>query len=279
MRIAMERFLVIAGLSTALMTSPLVSPSAQAQSGGWKARSDEYKCLGVDGASGTLRVSVYRDHPFANGAPFMISVRSSNALPAWAGSGGIGIKVQPRSSGNPSIRYNVSTERKGQRIIQGFPVDLEFPVITLYGGYDLLEWLSRSSRSFDYAYQGRVVETFTLADFSGARAALDNCRPIAPPPNRPLTPQGNMAGWLDVDAIDRALTVKRSSIGPFSADLLVNYFGRVERCTVTLSTGLPNIDQLMCNQLKKNGRYRAATDALGKHIAKIHNIKFGAIQF
>lgn len=262
--------------SAALFAGAFASTSAQAQSGGWEVSASEYKCFSVYRSVGTLRISIYRDHVWSEGAPFMVSMTSTNVLPDWARGAGLGAQIGHHSTTYPTHRVTATTERSGKS--DAFGRSLEVPVLQLHGGYDLLDWLAGANRSFDYLYQGRVVETFTLSDFAGARAALDNCRPIAPPPNRAVFPAGNKQDWVDIDAL-YAVVGDTLSLSPFRANLIVNGEGRVESCTVTTSSGHAEADKVYCDVAKKRARFHAATDALGKHIAATYEFKVGAVTF
>lgn len=264
-------------LSVAVVGGICAAAPAQAQSGEWRINSSEYKCLSVSRSDGPFSVAVYPDHMFSKGLPFMISMTSRTPLPSWARSAGFGAEMRYHSTNYPSHRYSATTELSGKS--DEFGRNLEVPEIVLHGGRDLIDWLAGANRSFDYLYQGKVVETFTLSDFAGARAALDNCRPKVAPPNRALRPEAwTVQRWTDFDAL-YDVAGDQPGLGPFRANLIVNSQGNVESCTVTTSSGHAGADQVYCDVVKRNARFISATDALGKHIAATYEFKVAALTF
>lgn len=242
----------------------LLTAPAQAQEGGWQIQRDEYRCSSAQrDFGGGNRVTFYPDYAGDGQAKVLVHFMVSGLAHDIS----LGSVLSPTSSGHPALRYGVSNHPDPRNV-----------AVDLSGGRAMLDWLAGTSRSFNLVWADRPVASFTVRDISGAESALAACRPIPAPPNRRVSIWGNAGSWIDADAIAN-LIGDRTSIGPFTAALLINERGRVGRCTVTTSTGIPQVDQHLCVQVTGRGRFRAATDAVGRHIASDFTFRLAAMEF
>ena len=90
--------------------------------------------------------------------------------------------------------------------------------------------------------------------------------PVAPPPPRiqPKAPQpkGNPANWATTnDYPTRALREERA--GTTSFRVTVGPDGRVTGCSVTGSSGSPDLDEATCSNVTRRARFNPATDGEG----------------
>ena len=90
--------------------------------------------------------------------------------------------------------------------------------------------------------------------------------PAAPPPPRiqpkPAVPKGNPASWATTnDYPTRALREERA--GTTSFRVSVGPDGRVTSCSVTGSSGSPDLDEATCSNVTRRGRFAPATDGEG----------------
>ncbi|GAA4764641.1 energy transducer TonB [Novosphingobium ginsenosidimutans] len=91
--------------------------------------------------------------------------------------------------------------------------------------------------------------------------------PVAPPPPRvqpkPATPKGNPANWATTnDYPTRALREERE--GTTSFRVTVGPDGRVTGCSVTSSSGSPDLDDATCQNVTRRARFNPATDGEGQ---------------
>ncbi|MEO6041827.1 MAG: energy transducer TonB [Croceibacterium sp.] len=81
--------------------------------------------------------------------------------------------------------------------------------------------------------------------------------PPPPPPSR-ATPKGNPSSWASTeDYPARALRDEKQ--GVTSVSLGVGADGRVTSCSITSSSGTPELDQTTCTLLTRRGRFSPAT--------------------
>ena len=90
--------------------------------------------------------------------------------------------------------------------------------------------------------------------------------PAAPPPPRiqpkGAVPKGNPASWATTnDYPTRALREERA--GTTSFRVSVGPDGRVTSCSVTGSSGSPDLDEATCSNVTRRGRFSPATDGEG----------------
>jgi len=90
--------------------------------------------------------------------------------------------------------------------------------------------------------------------------------PAAPPPPRiqpkPAQPKGNPASWATTnDYPTRALREERA--GTTSFRVTVGPDGRVTSCSVTGSSGSPDLDEATCSNVTRRARFSPATDGEG----------------
>jgi protein TonB len=93
--------------------------------------------------------------------------------------------------------------------------------------------------------------------------------PPAPPPPRftPKNPEprGNPGRWATTDDYpSRALREEREGVTRFT--LQVNAEGRVTDCTVTGSSGSPDLDEAACRALTRRARFKPATKGDGQEV-------------
>jgi len=91
--------------------------------------------------------------------------------------------------------------------------------------------------------------------------------PVAPPPPRVQpkqpTPKGNPANWATTnDYPTRALREDRE--GTTSFRVSVGPDGRVTGCSVTSSSGSPDLDDATCANVTRRARFNPATDGEGQ---------------
>jgi protein TonB len=91
--------------------------------------------------------------------------------------------------------------------------------------------------------------------------------PVAPPPPRVQpkqpVPKGNPANWATTnDYPTRALREERE--GTTSFRVTVGPDGRVTGCTVTSSSGSPDLDEATCSNVTRRARFNPATDGEGQ---------------
>ena len=90
--------------------------------------------------------------------------------------------------------------------------------------------------------------------------------PAAPPPPRiqpkKAVPKGNPANWATTnDYPTRALREERS--GTTSFRVTVGTDGRVTSCSVTSSSGSPDLDEATCSNVTRRAKFTPATDGEG----------------
>jgi protein TonB len=90
--------------------------------------------------------------------------------------------------------------------------------------------------------------------------------PPAPPPPRftpkGATPKGNPGSWATTDDYpSRALREEREGVTRFS--VTVSPDGRVTNCSVTGSSGSPDLDDAACRSITRRARFTPATDGEG----------------
>lgn len=90
--------------------------------------------------------------------------------------------------------------------------------------------------------------------------------PVAPPPPRvqpkAASPKGNPGNWATTnDYPTRALREERE--GTTSFRVSVGPDGRVTGCTVTSSSGSPDLDDATCSNVTRRARFNPATDGEG----------------
>ena len=93
--------------------------------------------------------------------------------------------------------------------------------------------------------------------------------PAAPPPPPPPVakrpkpvPKGNVANWANTnDYPSRALQQEREGTTGFSVTVGPN--GRVTECSISSSSGHPDLDQATCTNVQRRARFDPALDAAG----------------
>jgi protein TonB len=90
---------------------------------------------------------------------------------------------------------------------------------------------------------------------------------IAPPapriPPKAAQPRGRPGDWVTTnDYPSRALREEREGTTGFS--LSIDASGRVSNCTITSSSGSPDLDQATCDNLRRRARFTPATDGEGQ---------------
>ncbi|OQW72334.1 MAG: hypothetical protein BVN33_12590 [Proteobacteria bacterium ST_bin13] len=78
----------------------------------------------------------------------------------------------------------------------------------------------------------------------------------------PLSPEG----WFSQDDYPPQAKANRK-IGLVRFQFDINMTGRVEHCTITLSSGSPDLDQQTCRLLARRGRFKPPVNEQGEPIA------------
>lgn len=91
--------------------------------------------------------------------------------------------------------------------------------------------------------------------------------PAAPPPPRftpkSAVPKGNPGSWATTnDYPSRALREERAGVTGFRVSVTAD--GRVASCTVTSSSGSPDLDEATCSNVSRRARFNPAMDGEGK---------------
>jgi protein TonB len=91
--------------------------------------------------------------------------------------------------------------------------------------------------------------------------------PVAPPPPKfqpkPAAPKGNPANWATTnDYPSRALREEREGTTGFRVS--VGADGRVTSCTITSSSGSPDLDEATCSNVTRRARFNPAMDGEGQ---------------
>ena len=91
--------------------------------------------------------------------------------------------------------------------------------------------------------------------------------PAAPPPPRiqpkGAVPKGNPGNWATTnDYPTRALREERAGVTGFRVG--VGADGRVTNCSVTSSSGSPDLDEATCSNVTRRARFNPATDGEGQ---------------
>lgn len=94
--------------------------------------------------------------------------------------------------------------------------------------------------------------------------------PPAPPPPRftpkGATPKGNPGSWATTDDYpSRALREEKEGVTRFTVQ--VSPEGRVTSCTVTGSSGTPELDDAACRAISRRARFSPATNGEGQPVA------------
>jgi protein TonB len=94
--------------------------------------------------------------------------------------------------------------------------------------------------------------------------------PPAPPPPRftpkGAQPKGNPGSWATTDDYpSRALREEREGVTRFTVQ--VSAEGRVTNCTVTGSSGSPDLDEAACRSISRRARFHPATNGEGEEVA------------
>ena len=102
--------------------------------------------------------------------------------------------------------------------------------------------------------------------------------PPPPPPAPPAppvaasraAPRGSPGSWLtDADYPSRAQREERSGTAGFRLEIGAD--GRVTNCTITSSTGHPDLDEATCRLLPRRARFKAAVGGDGQPMADTYN--------
>ncbi len=100
--------------------------------------------------------------------------------------------------------------------------------------------------------------------------------PPPPPPAAPpvaatrATPRSSPGSWLsDADYPSRAQREERSGTAGFR--LQIGADGRVTDCTITSSTGHPDLDEATCRLLPRRARFKPAKGSDGAEMPDTYN--------
>lgn len=105
--------------------------------------------------------------------------------------------------------------------------------------------------------------------------------PVAPPPAPPappavavkVSPRGNPQSWVTNDDYPtRAMREERQGVTRFSVS--VDASGRVSNCSVTGSSGSPDLDSTACSLIQRRARFNPAKDTSGAGIPSTWSSSF-----
>ena len=112
------------------------------------------------------------------------------------------------------------------------------------------------------------IETVREATFTPLPVALPRPEPVAVTPPQPkftpkgAVPKGSPANWATTnDYPTRALREERAGSTGFRVS--VGADGRVTSCSVTSSSGSPDLDEATCTNVTRRARFTPATDGEG----------------
>lgn len=126
----------------------------------------------------------------------------------------------------------------------------------------------------------RIVVPPTKVDLAPVRAPVMDQTPIPQPPPPPVlappaapppphftakgaTPKGNPGSWATTnDYPSRALREERAGVTSFRVSVSAD--GRAAGCTVTSSSGSPDLDEATCSNVTRRARFNPAMDGEGK---------------
>lgn len=126
----------------------------------------------------------------------------------------------------------------------------------------------------------RIVVPPTKVDLAPVRAPVMDQTPIPQPPPPPVlappaapppphftaksaTPKGNPGNWATTnDYPSRALREERAGVTSFRVSVSAD--GRAAGCTVTSSSGSPDLDEATCSNVTRRARFNPAMDGEGK---------------
>jgi protein TonB len=99
--------------------------------------------------------------------------------------------------------------------------------------------------------------------------------PAPPPPPRPsqavaAKPRGNPGDWVTSDDYPPS-SLRNEEQGRTGFKLDVDATGKIANCTVTSSSGFPDLDATACKLLPRRGRFTPAKDASGAGMASTYS--------
>jgi protein TonB len=78
-----------------------------------------------------------------------------------------------------------------------------------------------------------------------------------------LAPSAAAQSWATTNGYPKeALRQHHEGIATFLVE--INEEGRADKCSITVSSGWPELDEATCSEVMKRARFRPATDAQGK---------------
>jgi protein TonB len=81
-----------------------------------------------------------------------------------------------------------------------------------------------------------------------------------------VSPKGNPGNWANAnDYPSRALREEKEGVTRFTVQVSAD--GRVTNCSVTGSSGTPELDSTTCSLITRRGRFNPATNGEGQPIA------------
>lgn len=244
----------------ALLT--LISQPVKAQAGGWVPQRDEYYCSGVKLETGAQ--STWVSKPIGDRSA---ALRVEFNMPMTT------VKIPPGS--RPALF--AGNERIPPHTVSDYFNNSDRMSFTVEGDAALYDWFAKADRAIAVTYAGVAVATISATRLAEGGAAAAACEPIKPPPNRAVTPKGDTKHWVGHPADLARSFPGRSQIGPIAAEVYVDSRGAVSTCKITQTSGIPMIDSRICEWIKSNARFVAATDARGQHIGSVYQYNSGEI--
>ncbi len=109
-----------------------------------------------------------------------------------------------------------------------------------------------------------AIQTVTTPPPAPPPIVLAPPAPVAapPPPPKPAEPRGRSQDWVTTnDYPSRALREEREGTTAFRVTISPD--GTVASCTVTSSSGSPDLDEATCKNISRRGRFRKPSEGYG----------------
>jgi TonB family protein len=180
---------------------------------------------------------------------------------------------------NPSWFKNVGPQGGGGLItymIDNRAYTGPFSVTPISGGYianfgEGFESELRGGLTLSVRRDAIVLDQIALTGSTVALATLQSCvDDVKSSGNtakalRPPRPKNSASSWITVEDYPApAMRDRREGVVAFR--LLVDTEGRVKQCTVTQSSGSPDLDQATCDNITKRARFTLGQDEAGKAV-------------
>lgn len=124
----------------------------------------------------------------------------------------------------------------------------------------------------DFTFNNNATGPITPLPPGPAEHAGPAFEPLSLPDLGPMldpvsaSPKGNPGGWITNNDY-RTSWINRGYTGVANFTLLIDARGRVSGCTITGSTGHPELDNATCRLLERRARFEPAKDSSGNAVA------------